>query len=88
MAIFSSSIGYNGLPLAAGGDYNHKTSYEVPHFNYTKNCYTKHSIATCGKRLLHTVFDCHSMIYLICFSVTVYFKEKGYVPVKLFFSGN
>ena len=32
----------NVLRLGEGGDFHHKVLCEEPHFNYTKNCHTKH----------------------------------------------
>jgi hypothetical protein len=45
-------MAHNGLRLGEGGDFSHKTPYEEPHYNYTKNCHTKHLTATFAKPLL------------------------------------
>jgi hypothetical protein len=54
-ARWSVRVADNVLRLGEGGDFNHKTSYEEPHFNYTKNCHTKHCTATFAKPLLPVV---------------------------------
>ena len=36
------TVAANGWRLGEGGDFYHQTSYEEPHFNYTKKCHTKH----------------------------------------------
>ena len=49
MVVFSQP---DVLRACEGGDFNHKNSYEEPHFNYTKNCHTKHGTATFASPLL------------------------------------
>jgi len=34
-------VAANGFGLGEGGDFEHKTSFEAPNYNYTKNCHTK-----------------------------------------------
>jgi hypothetical protein len=57
------------LRLGEGGDLNHKTSYEEPNYNYTKNCHTKHRTATFAKPLLPAGLSCLSMVF--CFKVAL-----------------
>ena len=42
----------NVFGLGEGGDFYHWISYEAPHYNYTKNCHTKHCTATFAKPML------------------------------------